>query len=126
MKDHIKVLAQAIRFEIEMMGDFGKLPNTKICNHYPFAKSLEWALDYLTRWKNPSMNDVLHYITKLWNTLNDYHENGPKIPKEWDAKRWETVLRLIDLERRIEREWFLIRGYKNTDDYYYSAGFKKF
>ena len=87
-----------INFELELMGEFADFKIDQLhhtCNTP--RKMLGCSIEFL-RGNKPCINDVCSFIIKTWESMNYGAKDDNK-------KRFETVLRLIELVWRIEKDW---------------------
>lgn len=99
-----------IKLEMSLMGEFGNYHLPMIATNPTVNKMLEFAIDFLD-YEFPACPDVCHYIIKLKDCLN--HAWEWECPKEFEAKRKETVYRLIELVWKIEAAWrFLDKSFE--------------
>jgi len=94
-----------IKFEIDMMGDLADYKLPMIATNPTCRKMMEFGIEFLEG-SNPCIGDVCYYIIKLKDVLN--HSLQWECPPQFKKKAFETVLRLIELVWRIEKEWKLL------------------
>lgn len=93
MEPHKPILLRAIALEVELMGP---LADTKAGTSYHTPRQLlDVAVDFLAP-KRADLAAGLDYITKARESIRGL------------PGTFETVLRLIELNWRIEREWRLV------------------
>lgn len=91
-----------IRFEIQMMGPLADYELPTIATNPTCRKMMEFAIEFL-QGNRPYLQDVCSPIIKLKDCLN--YDFAWVCPPELEGKRFETVLRLIELVWRIEKDW---------------------
>ncbi len=94
-------MIEYIRFELELMGDLADTRIESLHEANGTPRIMLGIAIYFLEGNNPQIGDVCSFIIKLKDSMNHGAKDNNK-------KRFETVLRLIELVWRIEKDWEFI------------------